>query len=144
MRTGRKYTAPERQYDGRFPCKLTSPLPTRRTIGRDARHPLHRGMGPVIAVYVWQYPLRLFHWGMVISIAVLSFTGYYIHDPFIVGQVNHPFLMGWFRFVHEAFGMMFIALFLLRIYSVLRGEPLGGLEAVRPAARARSSRKCWT
>ena len=39
-------------------------------------------------VYVWQYPLRLVHWGIVISIGVLSFTGYYIHDPFIVGQLQ--------------------------------------------------------
>ena len=59
---------------------------------------------------------------MVISIARSSFTGYYIHDPFIVGQVNRPFLMGWFRFVHEAFGMLFIALFLLRIYLFFGGN----------------------
>jgi Ni/Fe-hydrogenase 1 B-type cytochrome subunit len=71
---------------------------------------------------VWQYPIRFFHWGLVISIAVLSITGYYIHDPFIVGQVNHPFLMGWFRFVHEAFGMILIALFLLRIYLFYQGN----------------------
>jgi Ni/Fe-hydrogenase 1 B-type cytochrome subunit len=87
----------------------------------DARHP-EKIMGPEIALYVWQYPLRLFHWGMVISIAVLSFTGYYIHNPFIVGQVNHPFLMAWFRFVHEAFGMIFIALFILRIYLFFGGN----------------------
>jgi Ni/Fe-hydrogenase 1 B-type cytochrome subunit len=62
------------------------------------------------------------HWGLVISIAVLSFTGYYIHDPFIVGQINHPFFMGWFRFTHEAFAMVFIALFLLRLYLFFRGN----------------------
>jgi Ni/Fe-hydrogenase 1 B-type cytochrome subunit len=45
-------------------------------------------VGPAIAVYVWQYPLRLVHWGLVISIGVLSFTGYYIHNPFIVGQTK--------------------------------------------------------
>ena len=59
----------------------------------DARHP-EQSVGPVIGLYVWQYPLRLFHWGLVISIGVLAFTGYYIHDPFIVGQIQHPFLMG--------------------------------------------------
>ncbi len=53
----------------------------------DARHP-EQNVGPVTALYVWQYPLRLFHWGMVLSIGVLSFTGYYIHNPFIVGQVD--------------------------------------------------------
>jgi Ni/Fe-hydrogenase 1 B-type cytochrome subunit len=87
----------------------------------DARHPL-LPEGPAVAVYVWQYPLRLFHWGMVISIGVLSFTGYYIHDPFIVGQAKYPFLMGWFRFVHEAFGMILIALFLMRLYLFFAGN----------------------
>jgi Ni/Fe-hydrogenase 1 B-type cytochrome subunit len=59
---------------------------------------------------------------LVISIGALSFTGYYIHDPFIVGQVNRPFLMGWFRFVHESFAMLFLALFLLRVYLFFRGN----------------------
>jgi len=87
----------------------------------DKRHPT-TDVGPSVSVYVWQYPLRLVHWGLVISIAALSFTGYYIHDPFIVGQTAHPFLMGWFRFVHEAFGMLFIALVLLRLYLFFWGN----------------------
>jgi Ni/Fe-hydrogenase 1 B-type cytochrome subunit len=87
----------------------------------DARHP-EVNMGPVVALYVWPYPIRFFHWGLVISIGVLSFTGYYIHNPFIVGQVNRPFLMAWFRFIHELFGMIFIALFLLRIYLFFGGN----------------------
>jgi Ni/Fe-hydrogenase 1 B-type cytochrome subunit len=87
----------------------------------DARHP-ERNIGQVTGIYVWQYPIRLFHWGVVISIAVLSFTGYYIHDPFIVGQIQHSFLMGWFRFVHEAFAMVFIALFIMRIYLFFKGN----------------------
>jgi Ni/Fe-hydrogenase 1 B-type cytochrome subunit len=85
------------------------------------KHPRMR-MGPAIAVYVWQYPLRLVHWGLVLSIAVLSVTGYYIHDPFIVGQLQHPFMMGWFRFVHMAFGMAFIAFFLMRFYLFFAGD----------------------
>lgn len=87
----------------------------------DARHPAEK-LGPTAGLYVWQYPLRLMHWGIVISIGVLSFTGYYVHDPFIVGQLNHPFMMGWFRFVHETFGMIFIALFLLRMYLFFGGN----------------------
>jgi len=78
--------------------------------------------GPVAPVYVWQYPLRLAHWGLVISICVLAVTGYYIHNPFIYGLSNRPFLMGWFRFVHESFGMLFIALLLLRIYLFFNGN----------------------
>lgn len=85
------------------------------------RHPRMR-MGTAIAVYVWQYPLRLVHWGLVLSIVALSFTGYYIHNPFIIGQTKTPFLMGWFRFVHESFAMVFIGCFLLRIYLFFFGD----------------------
>lgn len=106
----------------------------RRSFG-DARHP-ETNLGPAVAVYVWQYPIRLFHWGMVISLAVLSFTGYYIHDPFIVGQVQHPFLMGWFRFVHETFGMIFIALFILRIYLFFGGNRWVGWRQYVPLSAA--------
>src|ERR1700751_3260234 len=88
---------------------------------QNAHHPAG-DLGRTVSVYVWQYPLRLVHWGIVISIAALSFTGYYIHSPFIIGQVKWPFLMGWFRFVHEAFGMLFAALLLLRLYLFLRGN----------------------
>jgi Ni/Fe-hydrogenase 1 B-type cytochrome subunit len=96
-------------------------VPVKSTPLNDARHP-QVGVGRVTAVYVWQYPLRFFHWGLVISIVVLAFTGYYIHDPFIVGQSQHPFLMAGFRFVHEVFGMLLIALLLLRLYLFFRGN----------------------
>jgi Ni/Fe-hydrogenase 1 B-type cytochrome subunit len=87
----------------------------------DARHPIQE-IGPTVGLYVWQYPLRLFHWGMILSLAALSFTGYYIHDPFIVDQVRYPFMMGWFRFAHETFGMILLALFILRIALFFQGN----------------------
>jgi len=87
-------------------------MPTQQIRGADLMEP----------VYVWQYPLRLVHWGIVISIGALAFTGYYIHNPFIYGLSNRPFLMGWFRFVHEAFGMLFLSLLLLRIYLFFGGN----------------------
>ncbi|HLK19450.1 MAG TPA: Ni/Fe-hydrogenase, b-type cytochrome subunit [Bryobacteraceae bacterium] len=101
----------------------------------DRRHPM-LGIGPTIAVYVWQYAMRLFHWGMVLSIAVLSFTGYYIHSPFIVGQVRYPFLMGWFRFVHESFGMLLISLFLLRLYMFFAGNRWSNWRQYVPHSKA--------
>jgi len=85
-----------------------------------------QGVEQTAPVYVWQYPLRLVHWGIVISIGVLSVTGYYIHDPYIYGLTNRPFLMGWFRFVHESFGMLFLALALLRIYLFFGGNKWEG------------------
>jgi len=98
--------------------------------------------GPVAPVYVWQYPLRLVHWGIVISIAVLAVTGYYIHDPYIYGLLNRPFLMGWFRFVHEAFGMLFLALFLLRVYLFFGGNKWEGWRQFIPLSKDRF-REMW-
>jgi len=83
-------------------------------------------------VYVWQYPLRLVHWGIVISIGVLAVTGYYIHNPYIYGLSNRPFLMGWFRFIHETFGMFFLALLLLRIYLFFFGNKWEGWRQYLP------------
>jgi Ni/Fe-hydrogenase 1 B-type cytochrome subunit len=93
--------------------------------------------GPVVPLYVWQYALRLCHWGLVISMLVLSFTGYYIHDPFIYGMSNRPFLMGWFRFVHESFGMLFLALLLLRIYLFFGGNKWEGWRQFIPLSKDR-------
>ena len=87
----------------------------------DPGHPLQPEV-ETVGLYVWQYPIRLFHWGMVLSIVVLSFTGYYVHDPFIVAQVKYPFLMGWFRFVHEAAGFLFLALLILRFALFFQGN----------------------
>ena len=85
------------------------------------RHPRMR-VGQAIAVYVWQYPLRLFHWVMVISIGILSATGYYIHNPFIAPQGSTKFLMGYIRFVHETVAFLFMAMFLVRIYLLFKGD----------------------
>lgn len=99
--------------------------------GPDQHHP-RVAEGRMIGLYVWQYPLRLVHWGIVICIGVLSFTGYYIHDPFIIGQIKWPFLMGTFRFVHETFGMIFIALFLTRMYLFFEGNRWEGWRRYLP------------
>jgi len=89
-------------------------------------HPVERIPGTrdgnSVVVYVWQYPLRLTHWVLLISIVVLGFTGYYLHNPFIPGSSTIPFLMGWFRFAHEAAGMVFIAFCMLRFYLFFGGN----------------------
>jgi len=86
----------------------------------EGHHPRMR-IGPAIAVYVWQYPLRVVHWGIVLSILVLSVTGYYMHSPY-VAPLKYPFFMAVVRFVHESFGMAFIAFFLIRIYLFFAGD----------------------
>lgn len=100
----------------------------------EGRHPRLR-IGTAIAVYVWQYPLRLAHWGIVICILALSATGYYIHSPY-VAPPKYPFFMGVVRFVHESFGMAFIAFFLIRIYLFFQGDRWVRWRALVPLRKA--------
>lgn len=77
---------------------------------------------PTSRVYVWELPVRVSHWFIVLSAAVLAFTGYYMHNPFIVATSQTAFLMATIRFIHEVTGFLFIAAFLLRFYWFFKGN----------------------
>jgi Ni/Fe-hydrogenase 1 B-type cytochrome subunit len=70
-------------------------------------------------VYVWELPVRLTHWVNVLAIAVLSFTGYYIGNPFIAVSEREfygPYFMGNMRLLHMIFGYILVASLLVRTY----------------------------
>ncbi|MFA5515988.1 MAG: Ni/Fe-hydrogenase, b-type cytochrome subunit [Desulfuromonadales bacterium] len=56
--------------------------------------------------YVWEWPVRLTHWINVLSIVVLSFTGFYIGYPFITAPATAGWVMGWNRFLHFVFAYL--------------------------------------
>jgi Ni/Fe-hydrogenase 1 B-type cytochrome subunit len=74
--------------------------------------------------YVFSIFLRLFHWIMVASIAVLFVTGLYIGNPAYIGTqgieatyaVSASFSMETIRLIHFSAAYIFMAAFLLRIY----------------------------
>lgn len=75
--------------------------------------------------YVWEIPVRLTHWVNVLSIVVLSFTGYYIGNPWILVSSREwygPFFMGNVRFIHFVFAFIFVASLLLRTYWAFAGN----------------------
>jgi Ni/Fe-hydrogenase 1 B-type cytochrome subunit len=76
----------------------------------------------LIRVYVWEWPVRIAHWLIFVSILVLGFTGYYMYDPFILSRGHSAFLMGTMRFIHEVTGFVFFSAFLLRTYWFFRGN----------------------
>jgi Ni/Fe-hydrogenase 1 B-type cytochrome subunit len=79
----------------------------------DAARPARR------TIYVFERPVRIVHWTIVFTLIVLSFTGFYIYDPFLggSGMPGHPgYLMGTMRFIHETAGFVFIAAVVFRIY----------------------------
>ena len=67
----------------------------------------------------WSLGYILEHWTRVISIAVLTFTGFYIHWPFIAGGPE-SFIMAWMRFFHFVAAYALILGLVVRIYMAFR------------------------
>jgi Ni/Fe-hydrogenase 1 B-type cytochrome subunit len=72
--------------------------------------------GDSVRTYVWELPVRVSHWFIFLSVVVLSFTGYYMHNPFIITRSNTAYLMGTMRFIHLIAAAVFISAFLWRFY----------------------------
>ena len=74
--------------------------------------------------YVWQAPVRIWHWTMALAMIVLWGTGYFIGAPFpsVPGEASENYLMGYIRFAHFAAGYVFAVAFLFRIYWAIVGN----------------------
>lgn len=76
----------------------------------------------LVRTYVWEKPVRIAHWLMFFAILSLSFTGIYIHHPFLAPPGRAPFLMAHMRFVHVVSGFVLIGAFALRMYWFFKGN----------------------
>lgn len=76
----------------------------------------------LVRTYVWEKPVRVAHWLIVFAIAILSFTGLYIHRPFLITSGQTPYLMATMRFVHVVSGFVLIGAFALRVYWFFKGN----------------------
>ena len=116
--------------DGRNrPCRRRA---NRRALEAEAR-------GARRAIYVWELPVRVVHWVIVLALIVLSITGYDIHHPFVsgAGGPGHAgFTMGTIRFVHEITGFVFTAAVLVRVYWAFVGNRFARWRALLPITRA--------
>jgi Ni/Fe-hydrogenase 1 B-type cytochrome subunit len=76
------------------------------------------------AVYVYEAPVRIWHWVNALSITLLAITGYLIANPppSMQGEASDHFVLGYLRFLHFAAGYVFAAAFLFRIYWALVGN----------------------
>ena len=87
----------------------------------------------LVRVYVWQLPVRLAHWTIFLSIIVLSFTGWYMHGPFIaVTADRQEFVMATMRYIHEIAAFAFTAALLVRLYWFLVGNRWSNWRAFLP------------
>lgn len=70
-------------------------------------------------VYVWELPMRFFHWTNAIGVLLLFCTGYLIGNPqalFHASEAYQQYWFGWIRFVHFASAYIVFFNFLIRIY----------------------------
>ena len=76
------------------------------------------------AVYVYQAPLRLWHWINALAITILAITGYFIGSPLpsMSGEASDHFLMGYIRFAHFSAGYIVLIGFIFRVYWAFAGN----------------------
>ncbi|STH56781.1 Ni/Fe-hydrogenase 1 b-type cytochrome subunit [Escherichia coli] len=56
----------------------------------------------VVSHYVFEAPVRIWHWLTVLCMAVLMVTGYFIGKPLpsVSGEATYLFYMGYIRLIH--------------------------------------------
>jgi Ni/Fe-hydrogenase 1 B-type cytochrome subunit len=92
------------------------------------------GCGPI---YVWELPVRITHWLIVISIMVLAATGLYIHGPFLVpsSPVEASSVMADVRYWHEIFAIVFSLSVAVRFYWGFVGNSFSSWRQIIPHRR---------
>ena len=70
-------------------------------------------------VYVWELPVRLYHWVNAVALTVLIATGYLIGAPhriFYAGEAYQLYWFGTVRFIHFLSAYVYVFNFAFRIY----------------------------
>ncbi len=75
-------------------------------------------------VYLWERPVRTYHWITVLCMLVLIPTGFLIGSPpaFMTARDASAFWFGWVRFLHFAAAYAFTFIFLVRVYWMFMGN----------------------
>ncbi len=90
-------------------------------------------------VYVWQLPVRLTHWLIVIAIAVLAVTGYFIGNPMITtgGPARDRIVAATMRSIHLYAAWVFGVSVAVRIYWMFAGSYYARWDQFIPVSRDR-------
>ena len=83
-----------------------------------------KAFDPRFPAYVWEAPVRVWHWVMVLSMVVLVVTGLLIGIPpaTVPGEASESFLFGYIRFAHFAAGYIFTAALVYRFAWAFMGN----------------------
>lgn len=86
-------------------------------------------------VYVWELPVRIYHWVNALCIVILCITGFIIADPPAMLNASEAYFSYWFgvvRFIHFVTAFVFFFNFVFRLYWGFVGKPLCPLEQLHP------------
>ncbi len=76
-------------------------------------------------VYVWELPVRFFHWINALAIVVLCITGYFIGNPPALMSAEEASFLYWFgiiRYIHFIAGYVFLFAIMMRLYWAIVGN----------------------
>jgi Ni/Fe-hydrogenase 1 B-type cytochrome subunit len=76
-------------------------------------------MQNIVRVYVWQLPVRFYHWINAFAVVVLAVTGYLIGSPLALQNGSEASFSYWFgtiRFIHFIAAFVFFFNFLFRLF----------------------------
>lgn len=86
-------------------------------------------------VMVWEAPVRFFHWLNVLSIVVLTITGFLIANPPAIlssAEATNLHTFGVIRFIHFISAYLFFFVMILRIYWAFVGNQFASWRAFWP------------
>ena len=89
-------------------------------------------------VYVWELPVRIFHWLNVLSLFVLVVTGFIIANPPALlssAEATNLHSFGIVRFLHFTAGYLFFFVMILRVYWAFQGNRFASWKAFWPFTR---------
>lgn len=75
-------------------------------------------------VYVWEAPVRVWHWAMAVCMFVMIATGFIIGNPLNtnVGDTWSTYSFAYVRFLHFAAGFIYAGLFVYRVWWMIPGN----------------------
>jgi Ni/Fe-hydrogenase 1 B-type cytochrome subunit len=118
---------------GPAPADGTAPTETHAAPGHDAvTHDIDRPHERV-RLYIWQIPVRFTHWLTAGCIVILSVTGLYIADPFLVPPGGS--VMSTIRLIHILTALTFLVSGMIRTYWLLAGNRFARWTAFIPTTK---------
>ncbi len=87
--------------------------------------------------YVWEIPVRFFHWINALSLLVLALTGFYIASPVTLawGEAYTSYVMGIVRFVHFAVAFVLLFNLVFRFYWAFVGNKYARWSGLLPVGK---------